>query len=378
VAPPLSLRQLGIPPGAATYFGAGELARLTACVEMVGKRRAFIVTDRGVVASGVAASVVELLDLAGIDHAIHDDLLPNPDTFALERGGRALREFGEAAVVGVGGGTALDAAKGIALAATNDVDVRDLDYRREPARPGEPVIAVPTTAGTGAETNGFGVFDDPHSRRKFYVGNASVLPRATILDPRLTLGLPAGPTAATGMDVITHALESLSSRRANPYAHGLGLQALRMATRWLPVAFRDGGDLEARSQMLLAAHLAGLAFGTTGLGLCHAIGHALSARLGTAHGVALAVALPHVLAFNEPATAEIQPELAAAMGASSPIHGVLALLSTLELPRRLGELGCPPELAPVLAQDALADEVISNTPRMPSAEELTALLHAAI
>jgi alcohol dehydrogenase class IV len=207
VSPLLSLRQLGIPPGAATFFGAGELARLPACVEMVGKRRAFIVTDRGVVASGVAASVVELLDLAGIHHAIHDDLRPNPDTLALERGGRALREFGDAAVVGLGGGTALDAAKGIALAATNDVDVRDLDYRRHPARPGEPVIAVPTTAGTGAETNGFGVFDDPHSRRKFYVGNASVLPRATILDPRLTLGLPSGPTAATGMDVITDALE---------------------------------------------------------------------------------------------------------------------------------------------------------------------------
>jgi alcohol dehydrogenase len=151
-----------------------------------------------------------------------------------------------------------------------------------------------------------------------------------------------------------------------------------MVSRWLPVAFRDGGDLEARSQMLLAAHLAGLAFATTGLGLCHAIGHALSARLGTAHGVALAAALPHVLAFNEPATAEIQPDLAAAMGASSPTEGVLALLATQELPRRLGELGCTPELAPVLAQDALADEVISNTPRLPTAEELTALLNAAM
>jgi alcohol dehydrogenase class IV len=377
-APLLSLSHFRMGPGAATFFGAGELGRLPACLEMVGKRRVFVVTDSGVVAAGVAASVGELLERAGIDHAIHDDVRANPDTFTLESGGRALREFGDAVVVGLGGGTALDAAKGISLAAANDLDARDLDYRREPARPGAPVIAVPTTAGTGAETNGFGVFDDPLAGRKFYVGHASVVPRASILDPRLTIGLPAAATAATGMDAIAHALESLSSPRANPYAHGLGLEVLRMGSRWLPVAVADGGDLEARSQMLLAAHLAGLAFGTTGLGLCHAIGHALSARLGTAHGVALAAALPHVLAFNEAATAEIQAEVAVAMSAGSAREGALALATAVGLPSRLGELGCPPELVPMLAEDAMADPVISNTPRMPTGEELTALLHAAI
>jgi alcohol dehydrogenase len=222
------------------------------------------------------------------------------------------------------------------------------------------------------------VIDDPQVHRKFYVGGASVMPRATILDPQLTVGLPAGPTAATGIDAFTHALESLSSRRANPFAHGLALEVVRMVAGWLPAAVANGGDLEARSQMLLAAHMAGLAFVTTGLGLCHAIAHALSARLGTGHGVALAAALPHVLAFNQPVSADIQAEVAAAMDADTASEAARRLSSSLGMPQTLGELGCTPELVPVLVEDALADDVLVNTPRPPTPDELTALLQSAI
>ena len=375
---PLSTQQVTIQPGPATFFGGGEIERLPACVEMLGKRRAFVVTDPGLVASGVAGAVTAVLARAGLDHATYDGLWPNPDTGVLAAGALALREFGDAAVIGLGGGTALDGAKGVSLAAANDVAPRELDYRLPVAHPGLPVIAVPTTAGTGAETNGFGVFDDPEAHRKFYVGNASVVPKVTILDPQLTLGLPPGPTAATGMDALTHALESLASRRANPYARALGLEVVRLVRRWLPGAVADGRDLEARSQMLLAAHMAGLAFATTGLGLCHAIGHALSARLGTAHGVALAVALPHVLAFNAPAVAEIDAEVAAAMSAPTASDAAAALSRELRLPSRLGELGATAGLIPTLVHDALEDEVILNTPRMPSADELAALLESVV
>jgi alcohol dehydrogenase class IV len=378
VGAPLSTRQLTIQPGSATFFGAGEVARLPACLEMLGKRRAFVVTDPGLVASGVAGAVTAVLAGAGVDHAVYDGLRPNPDTDALAAGGLALRAFGDAAVIGLGGGTALDGAKGISLAAVSDVPPRELDYRLRAARPGLPVIAVPTTAGTGAETNGFGVFEDPEAHRKFYAGHESVVPKAAILDPQLTLGLPPGPTAATGMDALTHALESLASRRANPYAHALGLEVVRVVSRWLPAAVADGGDLEARSQLLLAAHMAGLAFGTTGLGLCHAVGHALSARLGVPHGVALAVALPHVLAFNAPAVPETDAEVAAAMGAASAGAAAAAMAIELGLPQRLSDLGCAPDLIPVLVKDALIDEVIFNTPRTPSSEELTALLGSAL
>src|SRR5947209_9596797 len=132
-----------------------------------------------------------------------------------------------------------------------------------------PIVAVPTTAGTGAETNGFGVIDDHVTGRKFYVGHSSTLPRAVILDPDLTLGLPPPQTAASGMDVLTHALESLSSLRNNPYSEAINMQVVGMVFRYLPRATANGGDLEARSQLLLAAHMAGVAFSTTGLGMAH-------------------------------------------------------------------------------------------------------------
>ena len=159
-------------------------------------------------------------------------------------------------------------------------------------------MAVPTTAGTGAETNAFGVVTDPQTRRKFYVGHASTLPAAAVLDPGLTVGLPPPATAATGMDALTHALESYLSVRANPWSDGIALQVIRMIAVHLPRAHADGQDLAARSQMLLAAHMAGIAMASTGLGLCHAVGRALGGRFDIAHGVALTAALPPVLRFN--------------------------------------------------------------------------------
>src|SRR3984893_9075852 len=168
--PRLAGRHLELRPGAATFFGAGEVARLPACVAAAGRRRAFVVTDAGVVASGVVADVARALGGAGIEHELHDSVRPNPDTGALEAGAGALRRFGEAVVIGLGGGAVLDAAKGISLAATNQVDVHDLDYRRDNLLPGLPVIAVPTTAGTGAETNGFRVMDHPRGERQASCG----------------------------------------------------------------------------------------------------------------------------------------------------------------------------------------------------------------
>src|SRR5258708_15994901 len=157
------------------------------------------------------------------------------------------------------------------------------------------MVGVPTTAGTGAETNAFGVVTDRQTHRKFYVGHASSMPAAAILDPELTVGLPPAATAATGMDALVHALESGMSWRANRWSEGIALQAIRMISAHLPRAFADGTDREARSQMLLASHLAGVAMASTGLGVCHAIGHSLGTRFDIAHGVALTLVLPQVL-----------------------------------------------------------------------------------
>lgn len=378
-----------IDPHGACFFGAGTVAQLPELVSRLSHDRVFLVTDAGVAWVGVAAAVERILAQAGIEVGVFDDIRPNPDTDTLDAGGRAIRAFGNGAVVAVGGGAVMDVAKGLALMAVNQGVARDFDYTREPRRHGLPVIAVPTTAGTGSETNGWGVIDDDQACRKFYVGHWSVAPRFVILDPELTIGLPRGATASSGMDALCHALESLSSVRSNPYADALNTQVVQLVSRHLPRAVADGTDLEARSELLLAAYLAGLAFATTGLGMAHAVGHALSARAGTPHGVALSLILPHVMEFNLPVRQSVYARLTEALGvdqAGSDVHtraqasidAVRRLGSEIGLPCRLGEIGCTEGHIPVIVEDALSDLAMLNTPRTPTVDELTEVLRAAM
>jgi alcohol dehydrogenase len=291
------------------------------------------------------------------------------------------------ALVAVGGGSSIDAAKGIAIAAVNPQRGRDLDYRREFAVPGLPIVAVPTTAGTGAETNGVGVVTDPATHRKFYLGHASTMPAAAILDPALTVGLPRAVTAATGMDALTHALESYLSLRPNPWSDGIALQAIRMIAANLPRACDDGTDLEARSQMLLAAHMAGVAFGHTGLGLCHAIGHSLGGRWNIAHGVALSMLLPDVLRFNLPVRTARLADIAFALGvgdtrsgqdrnAAAAIEAVAGLTDRVGLTAGLADSGITEADFAQIAADALDDEVLANTPRPPTRADIISILRS--
>jgi alcohol dehydrogenase len=246
-------------------------------------------------------------------------------------------------------------------------------------------VAVPTTAGTGTETNPFGVITDPVTRRKFYVGGATSLPVAAILDPELTASLPPGGTAATGMDALVHALESCMSRRANPWSEGIALQAIRMISAHLPRAVADGSNLEARSQMLLASHLAGVAMASTGLGLCHAIGHALGGRFDIAHGVALTMVLPGVLRFNIGACEDRLAAVAFAAGAgdtarsaawnaAAAVDAVTALADRVGMKHQLPGFGVSAADFDLIAADALGDEVLDNTPRLPSGADIRAIL----
>ncbi len=240
---------------------------------------------------------------------------------------------------------------------------------------------MPTTAGTGAETNAFGVIDDPAGHRKRYVGHPSTTPRVAVLDPALTVSAPPGVTAACGIDVLAHAIESMHARAGNAYSAALALEAVRIVAARLPGVVADGSDLGARGSMLLAAHLAALAFGTTGLGAAHAIGHTLSARYGTAHGVALAAVLEPVVAQSVPERPAESARIAEAMGArggADALPGAVGeLCARAGLRPRLGELGVPWDELGDVADDALADPVIANAPRVPTRPELLALLRGA-
>ncbi|HKN54294.1 MAG TPA: iron-containing alcohol dehydrogenase [Amycolatopsis sp.] len=357
-------------------YGPGVLADLPALVASLGQARAFVVTDRGLRAAGIIDRVEKILATAGLEYAVHEDVGPNPSTEELDRGAARLKEFGAAVVVAVGGGSALDAAKGISLLAGNPAAVAaDADTLWD-AADGLPLIAVPTTSGTGAETNGFGVVEDTCARRKVYIGHASVKPKIALLDPELTLGLPARVTAATGLDALVHGIESLSSRGSSPLSAAYATQAITLVGRWLPVAYRYGSDLEARSQLMFGAHLAGQALTLSGLGLVHGIGHALTAHTGTPHGVALASVLEEVMTFSAAAAASAYESVARALDAGSAIEAVREISGAIEIKRPLHDLGATANQLPVIAADAVADAVTKNSPRLPSELEVLDLLHS--
>jgi alcohol dehydrogenase len=371
-------------------FGPGALDLLPDLVRDAGGRRAFIVTDAGVVASGVVDAVRAALETADVEVGVFDGVEPNPGTASVERGSAALAAFGNdgAVVVPVGGGSSMDTAKVVSLHAMNELGVLALGYHDPGVHPGLALVAVPTTAGTGAETNTYGVITDEAAGRKTYLGHASVLPVASLLDPELTVGLPPGPTAATGVDAMTHSLESLLSRNPNPFAEAIALYVIRTVAEWLPRAVDDGTSIEARSQLLMAAHLAGLGQASgTGVGAVHAIGHAIGTRGRLAHGTALATVLPEVLATyvgvreRELALVSVALSVASPMdppadAARAALAGLDAFLRSIGQRRTLRELGIEPALESSIVADAIDDAAIKNSPRLPSVEEVEGILAA--
>ncbi|MEO5941110.1 MAG: iron-containing alcohol dehydrogenase [Candidatus Limnocylindrales bacterium] len=375
-------------------FGAGVIADLPAVIGSLEGRAAFVVTDPGVVGSGVAGRVVDILTAASLRVELFDGVEPNPGAMSVARGSAVLRRFLELAggtsvvVIALGGGSAMDSAKAMALHAVNDRDVMALGYHDETLLPGVPVIAIPTTAGTGAETNTYGVITDEVAGRKGYVGHESVLPQVAILDPELTIGLPPGPTAATGVDALTHSLESLLSKNPNPFAEAIALGSVRTVAAWLPRAVDDGTDLEARSRMLLAAHYAGVGQQSgTGVGAVHAIGHAIGTRGRLPHGTALATVMPEVFETYLDVRDRELALVAVAFGVGDPrdpvdqaaragIDAVEALLERVGQRRTLAAQGLGPGTHDMIAQDAIEDAAINNSPRIPSKEEIRGILAA--
>jgi len=388
-------------------FGPGVSMNLPAQVRGLGHGRAFIVADPGVMAAGIAEPIVDALRADGIEVGIFSGVDPNPTDANVEAGVEALRAFGDGVVVLLGGGSAMDAGKAIALCAVNEgraldymfqpelandaIDFATLLPARFPTAEAPPVIAIPTTSGTASETNQYAVITDSAVDRKLLLDAGSVRPCRVLLDPSLTLKLPVVPTATTGMDALTHSIEAFTSSNPNPFSDAVALGAIGIVSRWLPAVVRDGTDLEARSQMMLAAHMAGIAFSNgPALGLVHAMGHPLSARLHAAHGQTLAIMLPHVMRFNMASCAERYARIALAMGVGdvagmSPQQGAAAAIDAVEqLSAEVGtamtitDLGGDGSMIDGLATDALRDLVILTTIRPPTRPEVVHLYELAL
>lgn len=381
---------MSLPTGSAgsaprVVSGLGSVSGLGAMLSEHGATRVLIVTDPGLRSTGIVDAIASSIGGHGLAVAVHSEIPANPSTTSLDVATEVARSWRADYLVSIGGGSPLDAAKAVALLANTTLSAEGLTGDEEINAPALPIAAIPTTAGTGAETNGFGVMESA-DRRKVYIGSASTVPSLVILDAELTVGLPPAVTAACGFDAVIHGVESLLSRGATPQSRAYAADSMRRTTSALARAVADGGDLQARSEMLTGAHLAGRALTLSGLGLVHGIGHSVTATTGTPHGVALAaVALP-ALEFGIEAAPEAYAHVARALGLSPSqddvsrraVHLVADLAAEVGLPTRLDGTGVTPDLFETIVDKTLGDPVTANAPRLPTRAELTDLFRASL
>lgn len=367
-------------------FGAGSSRSLGSHVQSLGASAALVVTDAALAKTPVIAGVLEALRASGVEASLFDGVAPNPTDANVMDGAAALRALGDAVVVPVGGGSSMDCGKAVALLARNPGTVQAMQANAA-VQPGAPVIAVPTTAGTGSETNSACVITNTALGRKTYVMHPSIVPRISVLDPELTLALPRYPTATCAFDVFTHATEAYTSARTTPYSDAVALEAIRLVVANARAALADGSDVEVRGNLLLASCMAAIAFNVAGLGACHGTGHPLSARLNAAHGQTLATMMPHVMAYNLDVVAARYAQVADIFGvargvsveddARACIEAVKQLRADLGLERSIRELGGSDNLLPVLVEDSLADPVNLGNAKALDREAFEGLFRAA-
>ena len=364
----LSNENFTVRPLPTIVFNRGAAKDINNHIQSLGKTAALIVTDKNLAASGLLDPILEALRAANLSVEVFDSVEPNPTDLNVEAGAARLKELGDAVVVPIGGGSSMDCGKSIALLASNPGTVEEMQGS-EPTAAAAPVIAVPTTAGTGSETNSACVITNTRLGRKTYVVHPSITPVFSVLDPDLTVGLPTYPTATCGFDVLTHAIEAFVSIGANAYSDSIALEAISKVAGNLRGVVTDGQDIEARSQMLLGSALAAQAFNVTGLGSAHGTGHAISARLDAAHGQTLATMLPHVMDFNMTVREEKYAEVAKILSPRGPATGagaidaVLKLRSDIGIDRSITDLGGEGNLLNILLEDAMADPVNRTNPR---------------
>ncbi len=330
-----------------TFVGAGSVKELCGSIANQGVSKVLIVTDAVLNEIGIVARVSDALTAAGVRFAVYDEVTPDPTFVQVEIGYREFVAWGCDAVLAVGGGSPMDASKMIAAMATNGGDLHKLEGKMKVRKSPAPLFAIPTTAGTGSEVTIAAVVSETDSHQKKFFLDPKLLPAMTALDPTLMTGIPRPITAATGMDALTHAIESYISKTSTTQTESYATVAVRLVFEHLPTAFKNGADLEARQGMALASYYAGLAFTRTSVGYVHAIAHNLGAYYGTPHGLANALALPHVLDFSKPAAERQLAELNDLIGgpagseadrAQAFIDAVRALAASIEIPVTLDDL----------------------------------------
>lgn len=369
------------------WFGPGRIAELPAACAAAGIGKPLVVTDAGLAASDIVAKAARILADAGFSNDTFSQVKGNPTGGNVEAGLAAYRAGGHDGVVAIGGGSALDVGKCVALMAgqTRPLwDFEDVDdwWTRADADAIAPVVAIPTTAGTGSEVGRASVITRSDTHEKKIIFHPSMQPKVVIADPELTIGLPPFLTAATGFDALAHCLEALCAPGFHPMADGIALEGVRLIARALPRAYADGGDIEARAEMMAAASMGATAF-QKGLGAVHSISHPVGALYDSHHGLTNAVVLPYVLSWNRD---HIGPQMAALARSldldGEPFDAVMRWLldfrRILGVPHTLGELGVEAARIPELAEKAERDPSTGSNPVPVSTADFERLIHAAM
>ena len=368
-------------------FGAGRIAELPDACKELGMKRPLIVTDPGLAALPMIKDAVAACEKAGLGVAVFSDIKSNPNGKNVEDGLKVLRAGKHDGVVAFGGGSALDAGKAIALMAGQKrpiwdfEDVGDNWLRVDPAGVA-PIIAVPTTSGTGSEVGRVSVITKEDTHQKKLIFHPKVQPSIVIDDPALTIGLPPKITAATGMDALAHCFEAYCAPGYHPMADGIALEGMRLIKEWLPIAVRDGKNLEARSHMMAAATMGATAF-QKGLGAIHSLSHPVGAVYDTHHGLTNAVVMPYVMQFNRQAIEEKMTRLAAYLGLKNPgyqavLDWVLALRKEIGIPHTLKDIGVGTDKLDSLSQEAFNDPSTGGNPVPAGVPEMKRMFIASI
>ena len=372
-----------------SLFGPGCAKEIGTKAQNLGAKKALIVTDEGLFKFGVANTIAEYLQDAGVDSHIFAGAEPNPTDINVHHGVQAYNDNGCDFIVSLGGGSSHDCAKGIGLVTAGGGHIRDYEGIDKSTVPMTPLIAINTTAGTASEMTRFCIITNTDTHVKMAIVDWRCTPLIAIDDPKLMVAKPAGLTAATGMDALTHAVEAYVSTAANPITDACAEKAITMISQWLRPAVANGENIEARDAMSYAQYLAGMAFNNASLGYVHAMAHQLGGFYNLPHGVCNAVLLPHVCEFNLIACQDRYAKIAELMGvntdgfteteaAFAAIDAIRELSSSIGIPSGLNELGVKTEDLAVMAENAQKDACMLTNPRKANHAQVVEIFKAAL
>lgn len=370
----------------AIKFGAGRISELPGACAQAGITRPLLVTDRGLAGLPITSATLDILEQAGLGRALFSEVDPNPNETNLAAGVKAYNDGSHDGVIAFGGGSGLDLGKMVAFMAGQSRPVWEFEdvgdwWTRADAEAIAPIVAVPTTAGTGSEVGRASVITNSETHEKKIIFHPKVLPSVVICDPELTVGMPGFITAGTGLDAFAHCVEAFSSPHYHPMSQGIALEGMRLVKDYLPRAFAKGDDIEARAQMMSAAMMGATAF-QKGLGAIHAMSHPIGAHFNTHHGTTNAVCMPAVLDFNGDAIRARFDRAAAYLNIDGGFDGFRAFVQdlndSLNIPRKLSDLGVTEEAIPALVKGAITDPSCGGNPVELTEDNLTALFKAAL